>query len=105
MTIDPKAFILDEEEQRYEDEAAAGERVLVENLEERREIFSIIAYNTIKRKSITLRPFEQDIEKIKAIAMEEWIPYQTKITAILHQFVRNWEKERLKKKKEEEKNN
>gem|GEM_PF-4297904 len=71
MTIDPKAFILDEEEQRYEDEAAAGERVLVENLEERREIFSIIAYNTIKRKSITLRPFEQDIEKIKAIAMEE----------------------------------
>ena len=46
--------------------------------------FQKIAANTLKRKSINIRVIESDIEKIKAIAMEEGIPYQTFITSILH---------------------
>jgi len=46
--------------------------------------FQKIAANTLKRKSINIRVIESDIEKIKAIAMEEGISYQTFITSILH---------------------
>ena len=46
--------------------------------------FQKIANNTLKRKSINIRVFESDIAKIKAIAFDEGIPYQTFITSILH---------------------
>ncbi|MES2677518.1 MAG: hypothetical protein V4612_04305 [Pseudomonadota bacterium] len=46
--------------------------------------FEKIAANTLKRKSINIRVFESDIEKIKSIASGEGIPYQTFITSILH---------------------
>lgn len=39
-----------------------------------------------KRKSITLRVFEDDLEKIKYFAREEGIPYQTLITSLLHKI-------------------
>jgi predicted DNA binding CopG/RHH family protein len=48
--------------------------------------FQKIAANTLKRKSISIRVIESDIEKIKAIAMEEGMPYQTFITSILHKL-------------------
>jgi predicted DNA binding CopG/RHH family protein len=43
-----------------------------------------IAANTLKRKSINIRVFESDIDKLKAIAFEEGMPYQTFITSLLH---------------------
>jgi predicted DNA binding CopG/RHH family protein len=46
--------------------------------------FQKIAANTLKRKSINIRVFESDIDKIKAIALSEGMPYQTLITSILH---------------------
>jgi len=46
--------------------------------------FQKIATNTLRRKSINIRVIESDIEKIKAIALEEGMPYQTFITSILH---------------------
>lgn len=39
-----------------------------------------------KRRSISIRPLEYDIEKIKAKALEEWIPYQTLMNSILHKY-------------------
>ena len=48
--------------------------------------FQKIAASTLKRKSINIRVIESDIEKIKAIAMEEGMPYQTFITSILHKI-------------------
>ena len=39
-----------------------------------------------KRRSISIRPLEHDIEKIKIKAMEEWIPYQTLMNSILHKY-------------------
>ena len=43
-----------------------------------------MAANTLKRKSINIRVIESDIEKIKAIALDKGMPYQTFITSILH---------------------
>ena len=46
--------------------------------------FQKIAANTLKRKSINIRVFESDVDKIKAIALSEGLPYQTFITSVLH---------------------
>lgn len=46
--------------------------------------FQKMATNTLKRKSINIRVIESDVDKIKAIALSEGIPYQTYITSILH---------------------
>ena len=41
----------------------------------------------IKEKRISIRVFAKDLEKIKIIAEEEGLPYQTLITSILHKFL------------------
>lgn len=40
------------------------------------------------KKAITLRLQERDIERLKAIARQRGLPYQTLISSILHQFAR-----------------
>jgi predicted DNA binding CopG/RHH family protein len=55
-------------------------------LEKTKQDFEKIAGNTLKRKSINIRVFESDIDKIKAIAMHEGVPYQTFITSVLHKI-------------------
>ncbi len=51
--------------------------------------FELIANNTIqkmtKKKPYTLKLFENDINKIKIMALEKGLPYQTFIASILHQ--------------------
>ncbi len=46
------------------------------------------AVNTIKqktkKKSLNIRLYEDDIEKIKAIALHEGLPYQTYLSSIIH---------------------
>ncbi|MGZ8546540.1 MAG: hypothetical protein ACXW33_10070 [Sulfuricurvum sp.] len=37
-----------------------------------------------KRKAISIRLFEDDINKLKAMALNEGIPYQTYITHVIH---------------------
>ncbi len=48
------------------------------------------ASNTIKklskRKAINIRLLETDIQKIKAMALNEGMPYQTYITHLIHKF-------------------
>jgi predicted DNA binding CopG/RHH family protein len=45
--------------------------------------------NISKRKVINIRPLESDIAKIKSKALSVWIPYQTMINSIIHQFANN----------------
>lgn len=60
---------------------------------------SNVAKNTIKKmtrkRSLNLRVFEDDITKIKVLALEKGIPYQTLISSLIHQFatdkVKIWE--------------
>lgn len=40
-----------------------------------------------KRKPINLRLLENDLERIKAEAIKEGIPYQTLISSIIHRYV------------------
>ena len=40
-----------------------------------------------KRKSINLRILENDLERIKAEAIKDGIPYQTLISSIIHKYV------------------
>jgi hypothetical protein len=40
------------------------------------------------KKAITLRLQERDIERLKAIARQRGLPYQTLVSSILHQFAR-----------------
>lgn len=60
-----------------------------ENYEKRKADFEMIANDTIKaltkKKAYTLKLFENDVNKIKSIALEKGLPYQTYIASILHQ--------------------
>lgn len=40
-----------------------------------------------KRKAINLKVLESDIERFKAKALEEGMPYQTLINSILHKYI------------------
>lgn len=57
--------------------------------EKRKADFEIIANDTIKtltkKKAYTIKLFENDVNKIKSMALEKGLPYQTYIASILHQ--------------------
>lgn len=57
-------------------------------LEEEKEIVKKIAKDTIqkrtRKKSLNLRVFEDDIERIKALALSQGLPYQTFLSSIIH---------------------
>lgn len=55
-----------------------------EEFEKKNRELQKIATNTMKRKAISIRVFESDIDKIKNIAADEGMPYQTFITSLLH---------------------
>jgi predicted DNA binding CopG/RHH family protein len=58
-------------------------------LEKAKEYYKGVADNTIKKitkkKSLNLRVYENDIPRIKALALEKGLPYQTLLTSIIHQ--------------------
>ena len=59
-------------------------------LNEKKIFFKKVALNTIekktKKKSLNIRLFEDDIEKIKVIAIEQGLPYQTLISSVIHKL-------------------
>ncbi len=59
-------------------------------LDTKKSFFKEVAINTIakktKKKSLNIRLFEDDIEKIKAIALEQGLPYQTLISSVIHKL-------------------
>ena len=61
-----------------------------ETLDNKKEFFKQVAINTIekktKKKSVNIRLFEDDIEKIKAQALEQGMPYQTLISSVIHKL-------------------
>lgn len=60
----------------------------VSNLSSQKKKYAQIARNTLKKnKSITIRLAERDLQKIKAKAAEEGLPYQTLITSVIHKYI------------------
>jgi len=88
MTIDPSTIVLTDYEQQLEADMAAG--LYTPSTEYDAAFLQQVAKNTMKRKSITIRPYARDILKLKAIAAEEGMPYQTKIISILHQYISSY---------------
>ncbi len=41
-----------------------------------------------KRKNISIRISEQDLLKVKSRALEEWLPYQTYLSSLIHKHIR-----------------
>lgn len=80
-------IFLDNEEKELIESYERGEFISSSNLEARkRELKQAFKTTTSKRKSINIRVLEADIQKIKTKAIEEWLPYQTLISQVLHKF-------------------
>jgi len=67
--------------------AEQGEFIPVKNLDTRQKQLAQIARNTLKRKPVTFRAYTRDIQKLKAMALRQGIPYQTLLTSVLHRYV------------------
>ena len=61
----------------------------VGNAKDRIDYWQASVKETIKRKSVHLKLQERDVQKIRAIAYEKGMPYQTLIGSIIHQYAKN----------------
>jgi predicted DNA binding CopG/RHH family protein len=83
------APITEEEERELIESTERGEWVPVANFEEERAKWEAAAraYLERKRQRISISIPLSDLNRIKARAAEEGIPYQTLINSILHKYV------------------
>ncbi len=80
-----KYFELDKEEQELLVEIEKGEWKSVKNFAKRKKELMQIARNTLnKTRNINLRLTERDLQKLKAKAAREGIPYQTLAASLIH---------------------
>ena len=83
-----KKIKLTKEEKDILKEYDKGTFKSISNMPTEKKKYAIIARNTLKKnKSITIRLAERDLQKIKAKAAEEGLPYQTLITSVLHKYI------------------
>ena len=78
-------YELDTDEKLIEKEARAYKRI---SEDRKRNIESILEKGS-RKKVVTLRLNNNDLEQIKSIANTEGIPYQTLISSILHKYINN----------------
>jgi len=76
---------LDENEEIIEKEAGSYRKI---SGKKKNKIESIIDKNSGK-KTITLRLNVNDLERIRAMAASEGMPYQTLISSVLHKYINN----------------
>lgn len=82
-------LILDEEEQEIENALENGEFVSDPNFNESKKVIEEAAKQYIelnKTKPITIRIKQTDLIKIKVKAERNGLPYQTMLSALLHDF-------------------
>ena len=84
-----KNYKLDKEELQILKDVEAGKYKSVDNLKEEIKRAREAAKNTIqKTKNINIRLPERDIQKLKAKAAENNLPYQTLISMLLRQYTK-----------------
>lgn len=82
-----KYFELTKEEQNILKAIEAGEFKSVRNLNQAKKNAVYAARNTLsKTRNINIRLSDKDLQKIKALAVEKGLPYQTFISSLLHQY-------------------
>ena len=71
------------------DEYISLKKTNPKEFEKEKKLAKNVAKNTIskltKKKAYTIKLLEEDVNKIKAMAMQKGLPYQTFISSILHQ--------------------
>lgn len=82
-----KNEFIDDEERDLVESYEKWEFVSAKNLEQRKKsLKDVFKSTTSKRRPINVRLLESDLIKIKSKAIEEWLPYQTFISQILHKY-------------------
>ena len=85
--LDPK---LDEFEQDIEDNLNAGKRLHAKDIAHEISKHKAAAKEHVQKRNkeerISIRVFASDLARIKEIAEEEGLPYQTLVTSVLHKF-------------------
>lgn len=80
-----KYYELTEEEQEILDAYERGEFKSVKNFEKRKKLLEQYARNTLsKTRNINIRLSERDLQRLKAKAAREGIPYQTLAASLIH---------------------
>ncbi len=80
------------EELKMIEEIEKGDYASLPNdeLEKEKAMLKQVAINTIedkkRKKSLNIRLFENDIQRIKAMALSEGLPYQTFLSSIIHKI-------------------
>ncbi len=65
----------------------SGRAISIENVEEEKSRYTQIARSQMsKKKAISIRLLESDIERIKAKSLSQGLPYQTLISSLIHQY-------------------
>lgn len=83
-----KKIKLTKEEQQMLKEVESGDFHSVFDKSKDLAKYSEIARNTLKKnKSITIRIAERDLQKIKAKAAQDGLPYQTFLTSMIHKSI------------------
>ena len=84
-----KYFELDKNETKLLKEFEAGEFRSVKNAKKEAPRYQQYARNTLsKTRNINIRLSEKALQKIKALAAQKGLPYQTLISSLLHQYSR-----------------
>ena len=84
-----KYFEVNKSEEKLLKDFEAGDFKSVENTKKEASRYGQYAQNTLsKSRNINIRLSEVDLQKIKALAAEKGLPYQTLISSLLHQYSR-----------------
>lgn len=82
-----KYYELTKEEQQILDDFERGEFKSIGDFKKQKKLLQKYARNTLgKTKNINIRLSEKDLEKLKARAVREGLPYQTLAASILHKM-------------------
>lgn len=82
-----KYFELTKEEKQIAEALSRSEYKSAKNLKSRKSTLRKMAVNTLnKNKNINIRLSESDLLRLKRIAAEKGLPYQSLVSSILHQY-------------------
>lgn len=82
-----KLYQLEPEEEEILKAFEEGKLVRVKNFAKEKKMLEEAARNTLnKNKNINIRLSEKDVQKLKAKAVREGIPYQTLASSVLHRY-------------------
>ncbi len=82
-----KYFELDKNEEKILKDFDTGKLKRVSKVKKEASRYKQYARQTLNReKNINIRISSRDLQKIKAIAVEKGLPYQTLVSSLLHQY-------------------